>query len=67
MLSTADLLNLAHADFQNLTLFRLCNDKFWMCQEDGFLAKILVEAGTKDVAVGTPLAVVVGTALWILS
>lgn len=34
-----------------------------MCQEDGFLAKILVEAGIKDVAVGTPLAVVVGSPL----
>lgn len=29
-------------------------------QDDGFLAKILVAAGAKDVKVGTPLAVLVG-------
>ncbi|KAK9806151.1 hypothetical protein WJX72_003310 [[Myrmecia] bisecta] len=31
----------------------------WEAQEEGFLAKILVPAGTKDVAVGTPVAVTV--------
>ena len=31
----------------------------WEAQEDGFLAKILVAAGTKDIAVGTPVAIVV--------
>jgi len=29
------------------------------CQEDGYLAKILVESGTKDVGVGRPIAVIV--------
>lgn len=29
-------------------------------QDDGFIAKILVEAGTKDIKVGTPLAIMVG-------
>ena len=28
-------------------------------QDDGFVAKLLVEAGAKDIAVGTPLAVLV--------
>ena len=31
----------------------------WEAQDEGFLAKILVPAGTKDVAVGTPVAVTV--------
>jgi pyruvate dehydrogenase E2 component (dihydrolipoamide acetyltransferase) len=31
----------------------------WEAQEDGFLAKILVHEGAKDVAVGTPVAIVV--------
>lgn len=31
----------------------------WEAQDEGFLAKILVAEGTKDIAVGTPVAVVV--------
>ena len=31
----------------------------WEAQDDGFLAKILVAEGSKDIAVGTPVAVVV--------
>ena len=31
----------------------------WEAQDDGFLAKIIVEEGAKDVSVGTPVAVVV--------
>ena len=31
----------------------------WEAQDEGFLAKILVPEGTKDIAVGTPVAVVV--------
>ena len=30
-----------------------------MLQDDGFIAKILQEAGAKDLAVGTPLAILV--------
>ena len=30
----------------------------WEAQDEGFMAKILVDAGAKDVAVGTPVAVV---------
>lgn len=29
------------------------------CQEEGFIAKILVDAGAKDVGVNTPIAVMV--------
>lgn len=40
---------------------RLNNDKLsFYLQDDGFVAKILVEAGTKDIKVGTPLAILVG-------
>ena len=31
-------------------------------QDDGYIAKILVEAGTKDIKVGTALAILVGEA-----
>ena len=31
----------------------------WEAQDDGFVAKILVQQGTKDISVGTPVAVVV--------
>lgn len=31
----------------------------WESMDDGFMAKILVPEGTKDVAVGTPVAIVV--------
>ena len=31
----------------------------WEAQDEGFLAKILMAEGSKDVAVGTPVAVVV--------
>lgn len=31
----------------------------WENQEDGFIAKILIPAGAKDIPVGTPLAVLV--------
>lgn len=31
----------------------------WECQEEGFLARILAPDGTKDVAVGTPVAIIV--------
>lgn len=34
----------------------------WEAQDEGFLAKILVAEGTKDIAVGTPVAVVVDEA-----
>ncbi len=30
----------------------------WEAQDEGFMAKILVDAGTKDISVGTPVAVV---------
>ena len=30
----------------------------WEAQDEGFMAKILVDAGAKDVSVGTPVAVV---------
>lgn len=30
----------------------------WENQDDGFLAKILIPDGTKDIAVGTPVAVI---------
>ena len=31
----------------------------WEAQDEGFLAKIILGEGTKDIAVGTPVAVVV--------
>eukprot|EP01024_Parvocaulis_polyphysoides_P060094 TRINITY_DN6522_c0_g1_i4.p2 TRINITY_DN6522_c0_g1~~TRINITY_DN6522_c0_g1_i4.p2 ORF type:complete len:371 (-),score=87.49 TRINITY_DN6522_c0_g1_i4:71-1183(-) len=31
----------------------------WEAQEEGYLAKILIEAGTKDIKVGTPMALLV--------
>lgn len=31
----------------------------WEAQDDGFLAKIIMDEGAKDVSVGTPVAVVV--------
>ncbi len=31
----------------------------WEAQDDGFLAKIIMDEGSKDVSVGTPVAVVV--------
>lgn len=31
----------------------------WEAQEEGFLAAILLQDGTKDIAVGTPAAVIV--------
>ena len=31
----------------------------WEAQDDGFLAKIIMSEGSKDVSVGTPVAVVV--------
>lgn len=31
----------------------------WEAQDDGVLAKILAPAGTKDIPVGTPVAVIV--------
>lgn len=31
----------------------------WEAQDDGFLAKIIMAEGSKDVSVGTPVAVVV--------
>ncbi len=34
----------------------------WEAQDEGFLAKILVADGAKDIAVGTPVAVVVDDA-----
>ena len=31
----------------------------WEAQDEGFLAKIIMDEGSKDVSVGTPVAVVV--------
>lgn len=31
----------------------------WEAQDDGFLARILMDEGSKDISVGTPVAVVV--------
>jgi len=31
----------------------------WEAQDEGFLAKIILGEGTKDIAVGTPVAIVV--------
>lgn len=31
----------------------------WEAQDDGFMAKIIMQEGSKDIAVGTPVAVVV--------
>lgn len=31
----------------------------WEAQDEGFLAKIFIQEGTKDIQVGTPVAVVV--------
>ena len=31
----------------------------WESQEEGFIAQILLPAGTKDIAVGTPIVVLV--------
>ena len=31
----------------------------WEAQDEGFLAKIILQAGSKDIPVGTPVAIVV--------
>jgi pyruvate dehydrogenase E2 component (dihydrolipoamide acetyltransferase) len=37
----------------------------WEAQEEGFIAAILVQGGSKDVAVGTPAAVIVEEEVWV--
>ena len=45
---------------RTLPLSRCSSELESMCpQDDGWVAKLLVEAGTKDLAVGSPLAVLV--------
>ena len=39
----------------------------WEAQDEGFLAKIILPAGSKDIPVGTPVAVVVEDAEHVIS